>query len=636
LVGPNGSGKSSFLRALDLFYTPNARYTEEDFYAADTSQPIVITLEFADLTQEEKVLFQRYVEGGRLTVQKEMRWPLARDNQKYYGTSLQNPDFDTFRSASGSNLRREYDRLRGQDNYKSLPIYENREQAERALQEWEQSNPNKCVRRRDAGQFFGFREVGEAHLERHTRFLFVPAVREASEDATEGRGRAFSDLMDLVVRKTLAQRTEVKQLQEEAQRRYKEIMEPSRLTELQGLGQTLTSTLQIFVPDARVDLTWDKDIGVEIPMPRADVRLVEDGYPSAVDHTGHGLQRAFILTILQHLAAAESLETTNVDSTSPQGQEAPPSLPVMPNIIIGIEEPELYQHPSRQRHLSKVLLQLSREGIKGVADRAQIIYSTHSPLFVDIERFDCIRLFRKEIAEHDKPRQTRISQTTLDRVAAIVEKADGKPPGTYSAGTLRPRLQALMTPSVNEGFFAKLVVLVEGEEDRAAILGVAASLGYDLESQGISVIPCGGKTCLDRPAAIFRSLGIPIYAIWDSDFGKKDAKPEDNHRLLTLFNEPIQDWPEAVEDRFACFKRNLSHTLKEEIGHQLFDDCLNHCCQKLDFMEKEHALKSPKIIRAVLQKAAERGKSSKTLQSIVNQICRQSSVALRPQTMLRS
>ena len=37
LVGPNGSGKSTFLRALELFYTPNPRFGSQDFYAEDTA-----------------------------------------------------------------------------------------------------------------------------------------------------------------------------------------------------------------------------------------------------------------------------------------------------------------------------------------------------------------------------------------------------------------------------------------------------------------------------------------------------------------------------------------------------------------------------------------------------------------------
>ena len=53
-----------------------------------------------------------------------------------------------------------------------------------------------------------------------------------------------------------------------------------------------------------------------------------------------------------------------------------------------------------------------------------------------------------------------------------------------------------MTPWMSEGFFADVAVLVEGEDDRAAILGVAKSKGIDLESSGIAVIPAAEKPAL--------------------------------------------------------------------------------------------------------------------------------------------
>ena len=41
---------------------------------------------------------------------------------------------------------------------------------------------------------------------------------------------------------------------------------------------------------------------------------------------------------------------------------------------------------------------------------------------------------------------------------------------------------------MNEGFFADVVVLVEGESDRAWILVAALAKGRDLETEGYAVI----------------------------------------------------------------------------------------------------------------------------------------------------
>jgi len=614
LVGPNSSGKSSFLRALTMFYNSNARYTEDDFYAQDTSQNIRIIVTFINLTNEEGKLFQKYVEGEELTIEKEMTWPYGRGSQKYYGTSLQNQEFQTFRSAKGPNLRKEYSKLRTTDKYSTLPPYTNRNEAEEALADWEHSNLDQCKRQRDDGQFFGFKEVGEAHLERYTKFLFVPAVRDAAEDAIESRGSVISEIMDVVVRSALAQRKEITEFRENVVERYKEVFEPSKLAELQELEKNLSDTLRTYVPDASVSLAWKKTVGFEIPMPEADIKLVEDEYPSPVGYTGHGLQRTFILTMLQYLALVRSPTDQDIEEA-----EERPSLET-PSLIIGIEEPELYQHPNRQRHLSKVLLKLTREGVREVVEQVQVIYSTHSPLFVDLERFDQIRVFRKDRKEEDLPKQTGIFHTTLEKVAKVIEKADNKPEGTYTGETLKPRLRAIMTPWLNEGFFAKLAVLVEGTEDRAVIIGTALAMAHDLEGKGISVIPCMGKTCLDRPVAIFRSLDIPVYAIWDSDYGKRDVKPEDNHRLLRLFNQEIEDWPERVTDEFACFKQSLMETFKKEIGEELFNKSLNACCEHLGLDKKKHAVKNAMVIHHIIQEAKKQGKSSPTLERIVSKI----------------
>lgn len=622
LVGPNGSGKSSFLRAIDIFYITAARYTEEDFFGRNTSEPILITVTFTCLSDQELRLFSKYVENGELTVEKEMRWPASRLSQKYHGNTLQNPDFDQFYKALSAKERKAaYEGLIS-GKYPSLPKYTNQEDGLKALREWDHAHPQECVRVRDEGQFFGFKEVGEAHLEHYTRFVFVPAVREAARDAEEGKGSVLSDVMDMVVRSVLAQSEDVMNLQKDTQLRYSQIMEPTKLPQLQSLAKNLASILKRYVPDADMDLSWLKSEPVQIPMPLAEIKLVEDSYTSEVGHTGHGLQRAFILAMLEFLATLRTSGDGQTQSDvvpGPQAQvkkQAP-----MPDLILGIEEPELYQHPSRQRYLSTVLLRLtSGSSIEESGRRTQVIYATHSPLFVDLERFDQLRIFRKEEGKEGKPKHTRIVQTTLDEVARKLEKACEKPEGTYSGQALKSRLQALMTPWMNEGFFSRIAVLVEGEEDRAAIIGLAGVMGYDLEKLEVSVIPCMGKNNIDRPSAIFGNLGIQVYAIWDSDYGHPKANPQENHNLLRLFGEPTEDWPEKITARFACFKTSLIEKYEDEIGKDTFDELLGECGERFQITMEKHARKNPLVVKELFQEALKKEKRSQTLETIISNI----------------
>jgi predicted ATP-dependent endonuclease of OLD family len=286
---------------------------------------------------------------------------------------------------------------------------------------------------------------------------------------------------------------------------------------------------------------------------------------------------------------------------------------------LAVEEPELYQHPNRQRHFARILLQLSSGKTPGVAENTQVIYSTHSPLFVGIDRMDQIRLLRKARVT-GKPKITKVVSATTDDIAEILWRADGEPGAMYSGETLLPRLQSIMTPWMSEGFFARVAVLVEGEDDRASVLGMARAMGHDLESAGFSVIPCGGKVSMDRPTAIFQRLGIPVYLIWDSDFGEKDAKAEDNRRLLRLLRYPAEDWPNLTTATFACFKKNLETTLREELGPEDFDRWLAECQENLRIPKRKHALKNPQVIMTIIQTAEAVGKTSQSLRKICHGI----------------
>ena len=622
IVGRNGTGKSSFLRALELFYDQSAMATPDDFYNGDIGQDISITVTFSDLTPDALRLFSPYVDKGTLSVTRVFSGEQGRNNGRYHGTRLRNVEFDPVRNAGGLRaITTAYRELQTDqpEKYGSLPQVTRGADALAALEDWENRHPQACSPALDEGQFFGFKGVGKGYLGKHTTFIRIPAVRDALSDATEARGSSMTQLMDKVVRGTLASRADVMSFEADVKAQYVTLFDSSNLEELQGLESQLAATLGQYAPNAGITLDWSQLDGPQIPMPRAQVKLSEDGYESAVGRAGHGLQRAFILTALQHLVAtqvADQSEKASGESGEPASDSGSDDLP---SLVLAIEEPELYQHPSRQRHMASVLYELAMGSIPGVAKRTQVIYTTHAPLFVGLDRVDQIRLLRKRSYQPTQPPVTMVHATSLTQVAEELWSISDRKGVKYTADTLRPRMQVLLTPWMNEGFFADVVVLVEGEGDRSALLAVGELEGHDMESKGICVVPCGGKRSLDRPTVVFRELGIPTYVIWDNDKGSRGARPEDNKHLLRLVEAEEQDWPVGVWDTHAALDGNLERVLKREISEGVFEDLLSDRRDEFG-MKKKQALKNPFILRSIIRDANAKGLRSRTLTDIVNAI----------------
>ena len=102
--------------------------------------------------------------------------------------------------------------------------------------------------------------------------------------------------------------------------------------------------------------------------------------------------------------------------------------------------------------------------------------------------------------------------------------------------------------------------------------------------------------------------------------GKNKPKASDNHRLLRLVEQPLQDWPALVEDTFSCFEDKLETTLCNEIGPEYFEERLTECRDGFCIEKRDHAIKNPTVIATIMKKAEENGKTSATLKKIIDKI----------------
>jgi putative ATP-dependent endonuclease of the OLD family len=609
LVGANGCGKSSVFRSLELFFEPSANPTmgEEDFFASNLDHPIEITVTFDSLSADALERFEPFLEGAELTVTRVIEYRDGKLHSRFHGSRLQNPEFRDIRSESNaSGVLDKYRSLQKENpKYSTLPRVQSAQQARDAMAQWESENPSKLVRLRDDGQFFGLHNVNTGYLGDFIQFLLIPAVHDASESALDGRNSPINQLVNIAVRNTLSTLEDFEALKQHARQGYQSILDEHASPKLQELRSQLTETLRTFVPNSAVRLNWVSDGGIDIRMPQVQVVLREHGFEGPIGNMGHGLQRAFVISVLQHLTHDPSNDGSGNDDDVAQDN---------PSLVLAIEETELFQHPNRQRHFARVLRELSLGSIRGVADKTQVLYSTHSPLFVGIDRVPEIILLRKQRVSGDAVGYTTATQVTGDDIAhelwRTVDPSGEREPFTWQ--TLRPRMTAVMNAYVNEAFFAEMVVLVEGEEDRAAVLAAAELMGFDFEAAGVSVIPCGGKDNLNRPLLTLRTFAVPVFVIWDVD-----NNPASSHnKILTSALElegKLSPWPGShCGDTWSCFNPDLTKTIIADLG-SAYSEHMKDVKELFEFDSDEDARKRSMVMFELFKRCDEEGFRSETL-----------------------
>jgi hypothetical protein len=111
--------------------------------------------------------------------------------------------------------------------------------------------------------------------------------------------------------------------------------------------------------------------------------------------------------------------------------------------------------------------------------------------------------------------------------------------------------------------------------------------------------------------------------------GTPDAKPEANHCLLRIAGQEPVDWPNSqVGEGFACFEGTLETVIRDEIGAELYDQELKVCQETLAFPKKKHAVKNPMVIASIITEAKKKGRTTETLEKIVNGILKLKSITV--------
>jgi predicted ATP-dependent endonuclease of OLD family len=159
--------------------------------------------------------------------------------------------------------------------------------------------------------------------------------------------------------------------------------------------------------------------------------------------------------------------------------------------MIAIEEPEVFLHPHRQRFFYKVLAELARTG-------NQVYYTTHSAHFVDIVAPENVSIVRRSTADGTQVFTCPPQQWTPDQKERL-------------------RLEKAFDPERNEMFFAKGVLLCEGDTEKSLYPVILKARGIDLDEAGLSVVEVGGKGNLPIFVKVLEAFRIPYVVVFDED-----------------------------------------------------------------------------------------------------------------------
>jgi hypothetical protein len=410
------------------------------------------------------------------------------------------------------------------------------------LRNYEAAHPELCVLIPSEDQFYGVSR-GTNRLQRYLQWVFVPAVKDAATEQLEAKNTALGKLLARTVRATVSLQAPIDALQQDAREKYAALLGENQQA-LESLSKSLGEKLQDWAhEDTGLNLKWQSgDKAVAIAQPIAELTAREGVFEGRIVRFGHGLQRSFIFALLQELSGCT--------------QDGP-------KLVLGCEEPELYQHSPQVRYLASLLQELSTQN-------AQVVICTHSPYLVDGKNFEHVRVVERKSGQAS----CGVHQATFEAVAAIIAKAKGEAP--KKIGGVAAKVAQDMLGPANEMFFASVPIFVEGPEDVAYISTYLTLLNKWTEFRrlGCHLVPVNGKNNLIQPIAICQALSLPFFVLFDADGQERDAQENAKHEKVNRAILNLCSWASADSfpgttfwgDNVAVWPTEIAEVVVSEIG----------------------------------------------------------------------
>lgn len=586
IIGENNIGKSSILEALKLFLPetgspsiPTLDLFPNKVIPTEENEFMRFTLVLDDLNEADKnePYLKPYIYENEVKIRRTWHAPDLKDKDVPFQVYIPNKslrDIATEVSFSRKNFENTSEELKQlhhqyceENNYATGTIpaankekfieyaYENNSNLVIQEEPYWQNNPN------------GFSSKTRSIM---PKVIYVPAVKLIEDEADANKNNsAANQITSILFERHLSQTEEIQNFN-------------SALLDLQNIFNGEARNQEVINLEEKISKKLKRLLNIEANFNftppetmrklhlNSTILLKYNELTTTPNQQGNGVQRMLILSLLELMA--EHLTNNQIDNNEITEFKRP--------FLFIIEEPEIYLHPHMQRKMRDSLVQISKHPL------AQVVCTSHSENFINLaDRHQGIVVVKKA-GDSTKALQVNYEIYLGDKA---IEKRS------------RMRMLLNFNPSTLEAFFARRVILVEGDCELASIQAIKNKLiaynpekVYEIEStlREVSIISCNGKLTQKAYFEVLQHFNIDSFLIHDLD-GDEPHVGNNLNILNNIGNETYrlthqpnfegdifgQQWDKdkpwkaqkLIENSFEDYKEKLIRFYKFVIGEEEYN-----------------------------------------------------------------
>lgn len=299
-------------------------------------------------------------------------------------------------------------------------------------------------------------------MAKHVPLFFLGPVRDAGREMRATGGGTLSELLGEV---------NLEDVEEDVIEKLSEANEMlSQCQDISSLEGGIAGLLNSLLPSGRGEVSMavaNEDPSQLVKEIRLNLRRQSDYREYDIYRHGTGLQNLVLMAMFRH----------KISLSTEEG--------IQP--IFAIEEPEAHLHPQSQRCLFKDLEEIS----------GPVLLTTHSPTIV--ESCDPLSLVRMSTSEENVATSQQLNPSTIDQ-------EDIK------------SLKRMMRAGRADAFFARSIIIVEGQSEAITLPVFAKRSGYNLDRDGITIVPAYGNAfSYILSSCEEEQFSIPTVVLFDTD-----------------------------------------------------------------------------------------------------------------------